>query len=246
MWGRYAVSNDPAALAGEFDAVDRTEGLVGPDYNVTPAKTVPIIVQRGGERSVRPVRWGLVPTWSKDANSGPPMINARAESITVKPAYAESAARRCCLLPATGWYAWQARHRRRPPVVFPRRAGRGLDTPRGPARSELHSAEEGRAALLLGHGAGGGVCAQDLVAATRAATQAGVHVALVEQPYRVAGRKAPAPAKQLDAAWLAVAEDLGERWFSELPLLFGGRSSGARVACRTADKGEASAVLCLA
>jgi predicted alpha/beta-hydrolase family hydrolase len=121
-----------------------------------------------------------------------------------------------------------------------------IDTPHGPARAELHCAEEGRAALLLGHGAGGGIGAPDLVAATRAATDAGVHVALIEQPYRVAGRKAPAPAHQLDAAWLAVAEDLGERWFPELPLLFGGRSSGARVACRTADSGEASAVLCLA
>lgn len=121
-----------------------------------------------------------------------------------------------------------------------------IETPHGPARAELHCAEEGRAALLLGHGAGGGVEAPDLVAATRAATRAGVHVALVEQPYRVAGRRAPAPAKQLDAAWLAVAEDLGERWFSDVPLLFGGRSSGARVACRTAEAGAASAVLCLA
>jgi predicted alpha/beta-hydrolase family hydrolase len=73
-----------------------------------------------------------------------------------------------------------------------------------------------------------------------------VHVALVEQPYRVAGRKAPAPARQLDVAWLAVADDLGERWFDGLPLLFGGRSSGARVACRTSVDGQAVAVLCLA
>lgn len=121
-----------------------------------------------------------------------------------------------------------------------------LSTPRGPARAELHSAEEGRAALLLGHGAGGGPEAPDLVAVTRAATREGVHVALVEQPYRVAGRKAPAPAKQLDEAWLAVAEELGQRWFPDLPLLFGGRSSGARVACRTAEAGAAAAVLCLA
>lgn len=121
-----------------------------------------------------------------------------------------------------------------------------LDTPHGPARAELHCAEEGRAALLLGHGAGGGISAPDLVAVTRTATEAGVHVALVEQPYRVAGRRAPAPAKQLDAAWLAIAEDLGQRWFQDLPLLFGGRSSGARVACRTAEAGAASAVLCLA
>lgn len=121
-----------------------------------------------------------------------------------------------------------------------------VDTPHGPARAELHCAEEGRAALLLGHGAGGGTEAPDLVSATRAATSAGVHVALIEQPYRVAGRRAPAPANQLDTAWLAVAETLGEVWFAGLPLVFGGRSSGARVACRTSVEGQAVAVLCLA
>lgn len=120
-----------------------------------------------------------------------------------------------------------------------------IDTPHGPARAELHCAEEGIAALLLGHGAGGGIEAKDLVAVTRAAQAAGVNVALVEQPYRVAGRRAPAPAKQLDAAWLAVADKLAGH-FDELPLVFGGRSSGARVACRTASDGGAVAVLCLA
>lgn len=121
-----------------------------------------------------------------------------------------------------------------------------LSTPHGPARAELHCATEGRAALLLGHGAGGGVAAPDLVEVTRAATTAGVHVALVEQPYRVAGRKVPAPARQLDASWLAVAEELEQHRFPGLPLIFGGRSSGARVACRTAEVGSAAAVLCLA
>lgn len=121
-----------------------------------------------------------------------------------------------------------------------------IDTPVGQASVVLHCAHEGRAALLLGHGAGGGIEAPDLVAATRAATTVGVHVGLVEQPYRVLGRRAPAPARQLDAAWLAVAEHLGERWFAELPMVFGGRSSGARVACRTCADGQAVAVLCLA
>ncbi|WP_020670530.1 alpha/beta family hydrolase [Amycolatopsis nigrescens] len=120
-----------------------------------------------------------------------------------------------------------------------------IDTPHGPARAELHCAEEGVAALLLGHGAGGGILSKDLVAATRAAQAAGVHVALVEQPYRVAGRRAPAPARQLDEAWLAVVDELADR-FDGLPLVFGGRSSGARVACRTAGGGQAAAVLCLA
>lgn len=125
-------------------------------------------------------------------------------------------------------------------------SGLEIATPHGPARVVLHCAPEGRAVLLLGHGAGGGVAAPDLVAAAQSAKRAGVHVALVEQPYRVAGRRAPAPAKQLDAAWLAVADYLGSRQFEGLPTVFGGRSSGARVACRTAEEGAAAAVLCLA
>lgn len=121
-----------------------------------------------------------------------------------------------------------------------------IDTPHGPARAEVHLAPDGSAVLMLGHGAGGGVQAPDLVAVARAARDVGVHVALVEQPYRVAGRRAPAPAKQLDTAWLAVADELERRWFDEMPMIFGGRSSGARVACRTADAGGAVGVLCLA
>jgi predicted alpha/beta-hydrolase family hydrolase len=120
-----------------------------------------------------------------------------------------------------------------------------IETAYGPARVYLHCAEEGAAVLMLGHGAGGGLGAKDLVEVTRAAQAAGVHVALVEQPYRVAGRRAPAPANQLDTAWLTVADELSER-FDGLPFVFGGRSSGARVACRTAAAGQAVAVLCLA
>ncbi|GAA4866116.1 SOS response-associated peptidase [Saccharopolyspora rosea] len=126
MCGRYAVRQDPAALAEEFDAVDRTDGSVEPDFNVTPTKTVPIVVQRGAERSVRPVRWGFVPPWAKEVGSGPPMINARAETITSKPVYAESAARRRCLVPATGWYEWQPGDRRRQPYLCTRGDGASL------------------------------------------------------------------------------------------------------------------------
>jgi predicted alpha/beta-hydrolase family hydrolase len=117
-----------------------------------------------------------------------------------------------------------------------------LDTPHGPARVHLHPVEKPRAALVLGHGAGGGVESPDLVAAAGAAHAARVTVALVEQPYRVAGRRSPAPAHQLDAAWVAVIGQLG----FEVPLIAGGRSSGARVACRTARETGAAAVLCLA
>jgi hypothetical protein len=118
-----------------------------------------------------------------------------------------------------------------------------LDTPHGPARAHLHPAEQPRGALVLGHGAGGGVSAPDLVAATAVAGELGFTVALVEQPYRVAGRKSPAPAPQLDAAWTAVLEQLP---LPGGPLITGGRSSGARVACRTASATGAAGVLCLA
>jgi predicted alpha/beta-hydrolase family hydrolase len=121
-----------------------------------------------------------------------------------------------------------------------------IETPHGPARAHLHPAGEPRGALVLGHGAGGGVQAPDLVAATEAANSQGFSVALVEQPYRVAGRRAPARAPQLDAAWSAVIERLRADELAGLPLVAGGRSMGARVACRSAAATGAAAVLCLA
>ncbi|MEA2221158.1 MAG: uncharacterized protein QOJ35_3784 [Solirubrobacteraceae bacterium] len=121
-----------------------------------------------------------------------------------------------------------------------------IDTPHGRAVAHLHPAAEPAGCLILGHGAGGGVAAPDLVAATRVARAAGVSVALVEQPYRVAGRRSPAPAPQLDAAWTAVVEQLLAGELAGLALVVGGRSSGARVACRTAAATGAAGVLCLA
>ena len=118
-----------------------------------------------------------------------------------------------------------------------------LDTPHGPARAHLREAESPRGWLVLGHGAGGGVESPDLKGAAQAGLDASLSVALVEQPYRVAGRRSPAPAAQLDASWVAVVEQLP---LGDLPFVAGGRSSGARVACRTAAATGAVAVLCLA
>jgi uncharacterized protein len=103
-----------------------------------------------------------------------------------------------------------------------------------------------RGALVLGHGAGGGVTAPDLVVAAEVAVSERFSVALVEQPYRVAGRRAPAPARQLEAAWTAVVDQLAADALHGLPLVVGGRSLGARVACRTVGATGAVAVLCLA
>jgi predicted alpha/beta-hydrolase family hydrolase len=121
-----------------------------------------------------------------------------------------------------------------------------VDTPHGPASVHLHPADEPKGALVLGHGAGGGVESRDLVAVAEVAVAEGVSVALVEQPYRVAGRRSPAPARQLDAAWTAVVDRLARKELSGLPLVLGGRSLGARVACRTVEGTGAVAVLCLA
>jgi len=123
---------------------------------------------------------------------------------------------------------------------------RRIDTPHGPAVAHLQLAGDPRAALVLGHGAGGGVAARDLAAAARAAADAGFGVVLVEQPYRVAGRRSPPRAPQLDAAWTAVVEALAGDELRGLPLVTGGRSAGARVACRTAASTRAAGVLCLA
>lgn len=117
---------------------------------------------------------------------------------------------------------------------------REIETPHGTARVHEQEADGAWARLVLGHGAGGSVSAPDLQTTARTALDHGVSVALVEQPYRVAGRKSAPRPPVLDEAWLAVTAAL------EGPLIFGGRSSGARVACRTAAAGGAIGVLALA
>jgi len=119
MCGRYASIKAPADLAEEFRAVDATGGAAQLDYNVAPTKQVIAVVERHPrdeegtpdpdvtQRSLRMVRWGLVPSWSKDPKSGARMINARAESAAEKPAFRKALAARRCLIPADGWYEWQ-------------------------------------------------------------------------------------------------------------------------------------------
>jgi predicted alpha/beta-hydrolase family hydrolase len=122
-----------------------------------------------------------------------------------------------------------------------------VETPSGTAWLDVDRPRGATALLALGHGAGGGVDAPDLRAARDAAVAAGIAVARVTQPYRVAGRRAPAPAPRLDEAWLAALAQLRrQRGLHALPLIVGGRSSGARVACRTATQSGAVAVVALA
>jgi putative SOS response-associated peptidase YedK len=137
MCGRYASIKAPADLAEEFHAVDATEG-VEPDYNVAPTKNVVAVVQRHPrdaegtpdpdttERSLRVVRWGLVPSWAKDVKGGARMINARSESAAEKPAFRRALAARRCLLPADGWYEWQRGEDHKQPYYTHHRDGSSL------------------------------------------------------------------------------------------------------------------------
>lgn len=119
MCGRYASIKAPADLADEFRAVDVTDGLFEPDFNVAPTKQIVTVVERHArdaegtpdpdttERTLRLVRWGLVPSWAKEPRSGAKMINARSESAATKPAFRRALDARRCLIPADGWYEWQ-------------------------------------------------------------------------------------------------------------------------------------------
>jgi predicted alpha/beta-hydrolase family hydrolase len=129
------------------------------------------------------------------------------------------------------------------------RPGRLIEcaTAAGEAHIRLDMAGKATALAVFGHGAGGGIDAPDLLAVRAALLATGVAVARLIQPYRVAGRRSPAPAATLDAAWLDGVRALRRRrGLAGLPLVVGGRSSGARVACRTADAAGAAGVVALA
>ncbi|RGA05825.1 alpha/beta hydrolase [Microbispora triticiradicis] len=120
-----------------------------------------------------------------------------------------------------------------------------IETPHGPALAEVEEAPGARLLLVLTHGSGGGVDAPDLLAVRDAVLPAGVTVARVVQPFRLRGARAPGSAVKQDEAWLAVVAALRAR-HPGLPLVQGGRSNGARVACRTAHEAGAGAVVALA
>ncbi|MDT0166261.1 SOS response-associated peptidase [Actinotalea sp. AC32] len=117
MCGRYASFRDALDLADHFDVehddVAEDARLLPPSWNTAPTDAVRVVVEReqgddGVRRSLRLARWGLVPSWAKDPSIGSRMINARVESLTEKPAFRRAVVARRCLVPAEGWYEWQA------------------------------------------------------------------------------------------------------------------------------------------
>ena len=114
MCGRYAASANPDELVEEYrldEVADSGARACVPRYNIAPTDTVPAIVERatepGAVRKLVGLRWGLVPSWSRDASSGARMINARVETVTEKPAFRKAMSARRCLLPALGYYEWR-------------------------------------------------------------------------------------------------------------------------------------------
>ncbi len=123
MCGRYASSRGAADLAAHFAVEEQPEEELAPSYNVAPTDTVAVVLERAGTRLLKVVRWGLVPSWAKDAKGAARLINARRESITDKPAFRAAYQRRRCLVPADGYYEWQNDGGRKQPWFLTSRDG---------------------------------------------------------------------------------------------------------------------------
>lgn len=107
MCGRYASSRPADDLSAYFEVDGPAEEVLPASYNVAPTDPVYVVLQRDQVRQLRVVRWGLVPSWAKDAKVGSRFINARRETVRDKPAFRAAFARRRCLVPADGYYEWQ-------------------------------------------------------------------------------------------------------------------------------------------
>jgi putative SOS response-associated peptidase YedK len=107
MCGRFVVISDLEKLQARFPIDVVAVDGVAPDYNVTPSRKILVIVRRDGGNTLEAHFWGLVPFWAKDKTVGSRMINARAETAAVKPAFRSAFKHRRCLIPADGFYEWK-------------------------------------------------------------------------------------------------------------------------------------------
>jgi putative SOS response-associated peptidase YedK len=115
MCGRYRLTRADK-LANDFDAVCANDGDLTPRYNIAPTQLVPIVRMNGSTRVISSIRWGLIPSWAKDASMG--QINARSETLCEKPAFRESVERHRCLIPADGFYEWRRSGTTKQPFHF--------------------------------------------------------------------------------------------------------------------------------
>ena len=115
MCGRFVLIADPNVIQQEFNLTGVPD--VTPRYNIAPTQTLPVITNEN-PRELSFLRWGLVPSWAKDDTAGAKMINARAETVAEKPAFRSAFRRRRCLVPASGFYEWQARDDGKAPMFI--------------------------------------------------------------------------------------------------------------------------------
>ncbi|NQU37842.1 MAG: SOS response-associated peptidase [Actinobacteria bacterium] len=133
MCGRYVAVADRSVIAHEYSATPVGDEVLAPDYNVAPTKSVYAVMDRHDERQVRTVKWGLIPSWAKDAKIGSRLINARLETASQKPSFRRAWAKRRALLPADGYYEWYSppeasltsagKPRKQPYYIHPRDGG---------------------------------------------------------------------------------------------------------------------------
>ena len=125
MCGRFSQQRPASELAEIFAAEPLAEEL-GPRYNVAPTDEALVVVQREERRAITAFRWGLIPHWADGPKSGSRMFNARAETLTVSPAFREAFRRKRCLVPVDGFYEWRREGARRQPFTIGREDGRPL------------------------------------------------------------------------------------------------------------------------
>lgn len=123
MCGRYALTLPVQTMAQVFQALPANDLPVVPDYNICPTDQVPVVQSHEGQRRLRPMRWGFVPSWYQSLSGGPLLFNARAETLAEKPAFRDACRQRRCLLIASGFYEWERRAETRLPWYVFRRDG---------------------------------------------------------------------------------------------------------------------------
>jgi putative SOS response-associated peptidase YedK len=144
MCGRFTLVTDPEKLMKRFGLDEITFDLK-PRYNIAPGQHVPAIIADGGKRRIGQLRWGLVPSWARDEKIGYKMINARAETLSEKPAFRRLFERKRCIIPADGFYEWKQTDRGKQPMRILMKSGEpfafaGLfDTWTGPDGKKLHT-----------------------------------------------------------------------------------------------------------
>jgi len=143
MCGRYTQTGKAEKVLVRF-GVGQNTTLIQPRYNIAPGQNAPVIANDGG-RSLRMMRWGLVPSWAKDPTIGHKMINARAETLAEKPSFKGLIGQRRCLVLADGFYEWRKEGKGKVPMRCTLRGGEpfsfaGLwDSWKKPAGGELFS-----------------------------------------------------------------------------------------------------------